>query len=68
MPPTGKDGAGMGNMKGKASKARKHKKTETSKKILLASHASAIALTAIVIAGSFMGHDTSDITTIASLA
>ena len=44
------------------------KKIETSKKILLISYIVAIILTVIVIIGSFIDHDMSNITTIASLA
>lgn len=44
------------------------KRIETSKKILMVSYAAAILLTVIVIAGSFMNIDTTNITTIASLA
>lgn len=66
-----KNGGSMNsdNMKGSTPMQGKHaKKIETSKKILLASYISAAALTITVIIGSFTGHDTSDITTIASLA
>lgn len=45
----------------------KNKKMETSKKILLASYISAIILSFIVIIGTFMGYDVTNITTIASL-
>lgn len=44
------------------------KKYETSKKILLISYIAAIFLTLIVIVGSFLDHDMTNITTIASLA
>lgn len=44
------------------------KKMETSKKILLASYIIAIILTIIVVVGSFMSFDVSNITTIAALA
>lgn len=44
------------------------KKMETSKKILLVSYTAAILLTIIVVAGSFMNLDTTNITAIASLA
>lgn len=44
------------------------KKIETSKKILLVSYVSAIVLTMVVVIGSFMDHDMTNITTIASLA
>lgn len=43
------------------------KKMETSKKILLVSYICAILLTLIVILGSFMNYDMSNITTIATL-
>ena len=46
----------------------KRKKIETSKKILLASYISAICLSLIVIIGTFLDFNVSDITTIASLA
>lgn len=46
----------------------KTKKIETSKKILLASYVSAISLSLIVIVGTFLEFNVSDITTIASLA
>lgn len=49
-------------------KKKQRKRIETSKKILLASYASSIVLTSIVVIGSFLGCDTSDITAIASLA
>lgn len=44
------------------------KKIETSKKILLISYIVAILLTFIVVVGSFLDHDTTNITTIAALA
>lgn len=44
------------------------KKIETSKKILLISYIVAIILTVIVVIGSFIEHDMTNITTIASLA
>ena len=44
------------------------KKIETSKKILLISYIVAIVLTVIVVIGSFIDHDMTNITTIASLA
>lgn len=44
------------------------KKMETSKKILLVSYIVAILLTFIVVVGSFIGLDMSNITTIATLA
>lgn len=44
------------------------KKIETSKKILLISYIVAIILTVIVVIGSFIDHDMTNITTIASLA
>ena len=44
------------------------RKIETSKKILLISYIIAIILTVIVIIGSFLDHDMTNITTIASLA
>ena len=44
------------------------KKMETSKKILLISYVVAIILTVIVIIGSFVDRDMTNITTIASLA
>lgn len=44
------------------------KKIETSKKILLISYIVAIILTVIVVIGSFLDHDMSNITTITSLA
>lgn len=44
------------------------KKIETSKKILLISYITAIILTFIVVIGSFLDHDMTNITTIASLA
>lgn len=44
------------------------KKIETSKKILLVSYIIAIILTLIVVIGSFLDHDMTNITTIASLA
>lgn len=44
------------------------KKIETSKKILLVSYICAITLTIIVIVGSFLNYDMTNITTIASLA
>ena len=47
---------------------RRRNKMETSKKILLVSYISAIILTIIVIIGTFTRFDTSNITTIASLA
>lgn len=40
---------------------------ETSKKILLVSYLAAIFLTAAVVIGTFLGVETSDVTTIASL-
>ena len=45
-----------------------NKRMETSKKILLVSYIIAIALTIIVVVGSFMYYDVSNITTIACLA
>lgn len=47
---------------------KKNKKLETSKKIILASYISAIILSVIVIIGTFMNYDVTNITTIASLA
>lgn len=44
------------------------KNMETSKKILLVSYGTAIILTVIVVIGSFIDHDMTNITTIASLA
>lgn len=44
------------------------KKIETSKKILLISYIVAIVLTILVVIGSFIDHDMTNITTIASLA
>lgn len=44
------------------------KKIETSKKILLVSYICAIILTIIVIIGSFLNYDMTNVTTIASLA
>lgn len=44
------------------------KKIETSKKILLISYIVAIILTFTVVVGSFLDHDMTNITTIASLA
>ena len=49
-------------------KRRKVNKLETSKKLLLASYISAILLTIIVVIGTFMNFDVTNITTIASLA
>lgn len=46
----------------------KKKRMETSKKIILASYISAIILSGIVIVGTFMNYDVTNITTIASLA
>lgn len=67
-----KNGGSMNshNTKKRVSSAKKKRKKriETSKKILIVSYASSIALTLIVIIGSFTGYDTSDITSIASLA
>lgn len=45
----------------------KKKKMETSKKIILASYIIAIILTILVVAGTFMGYDVSNITTLAAL-
>lgn len=44
------------------------KKMETSKKIILASYIISIILTIIVVIGTFMNYDVSNITTITSLA
>lgn len=44
------------------------KKMETSKKIILASYVIAIILSLIVVIGTFLGYEVSNITTIASLA
>lgn len=44
------------------------KKMETSKKIILASYILAIILSAIVVIGTFMNYEVTNITTIASLA
>lgn len=44
------------------------RKMETSKKIILASYIITIILSIIVIIGTFIGHDVTNITTIASLA
>lgn len=44
------------------------KKMETSKKIILASYVMAIILSLIVVIGTFIGYEVSNITTIASLA
>ena len=44
------------------------KKMETSKKIILASYVVAIILSLIVVVGTFLGYEVSNITTIASLA
>lgn len=44
------------------------KKMETSKKIILASYIISIILTIIVVVGTFMNYDVSNITTIASLS
>lgn len=44
------------------------KKIETSKKILLVSYIAAVTLSVSVILGSFLGLDTADLTTLASLA
>ena len=44
------------------------KKIETSKKILLISYIVAFVLTILVVIGSFIDHDMTNITTIASLA
>lgn len=44
------------------------KRIETSKKILLASYSAAFILTALVIIGTFLGYEVSNITTITSLA
>lgn len=44
------------------------KKITCSKKILLVSYTCAILLTLVVIAGTFIGHDVSNIATIAALA
>lgn len=51
-----------------STKKKRHGRIETSKKILIASYISSIALTLAVVIGSFLGCDTSDITTVASLA
>lgn len=48
--------------------AKKKKKIETSKKILLVSYIITIILTIVVIIGSILGFDTSNITTITCLA
>lgn len=45
----------------------KKNKMETSKKIILASYVIAITLSLIVIVGSFLNYNVSDITTIAAL-
>lgn len=45
----------------------KNKKIETSKLIVWASYAIAIALSLVVIIGTFLGFEVSDITTIAAL-
>lgn len=44
------------------------KKMETSKKIILASYIIAITLSVIVVVGTFMNYEVSNITTITSLA
>lgn len=44
------------------------KRIETSKKILIVSYAMAVALTAIVIYGSFAGYDMTNVTQICALA
>lgn len=44
------------------------KKMETSKKIILASYIMAIILSVIVVVGTFMNYEVSNITTVASLA
>ena len=44
------------------------KKMETSKKIILASYIVAIILSLVVVVGTFLGYEVSNITTIASLA
>lgn len=44
------------------------KKMETSKKIILASYIMAIILSAIVVIGTFMNYDVSNITTVTTLA
>ena len=46
----------------------KKQRIETSKKIILASYVIAIILTIIVIIGTFMGYEVSNITTLASLS
>lgn len=46
----------------------KKQKMETSKKILLVSYIISIVLTIIVVIGTFMGYEVSNITTITSLA
>lgn len=46
----------------------KKKKMETSKKIILASYIITIILTVIVVVGTFLGFDVSNITTLAALA
>ena len=46
----------------------KKKRMETSKKILLVSYIIAIILTVIVVVGTFMNYEVSNITTIAALA
>lgn len=44
------------------------KRIETSKKILLASYSAAFLLTFLVVIGTFLGYEVSNITTITSLA
>ena len=46
----------------------KKKRMETSKKIILASYLAAVVLSAIVVAGTFMGYEMMNVTTITSLA
>lgn len=49
-------------------KLNKHKRMETSKKLLLFSYISAVILSVIVILGTFSGTEVSNITTLAALA
>ena len=51
----------------KKRKRREKKKMETSKVIILASYIIAISLTILIIAGTFMSIDVSDLTTITAL-